>query len=787
MKVLHAIHDFLPRHCAGSEIYALHLAREQQRRGHQVAIACAEYSPGQPHGALCEREHEGLPVYELNNLYRVDTFEELYRPALLGLRLAELLERLRPDVLHLHNLLNLSFDLPALAASRRIPAVATLHDYTLVCASGGQRLHLAEKHLCERLEPERCARCFAQSPFAAQWNASRVVAHPSLGRRVGAAARALGRHLPTVPQRAAELGPARVTARDLELRLAAAQRVFREVRLFVAPVPSLAREYLALGVPPEKLVVSDYGFPAADSASALDARATTNGLVPRRPLRLGFVGTLAWHKGAHLLVEAARQLPLGAFEVHVHGALHTAPAYAAELQRAATGLPVTFHGGFDPREASRIYRELDALVVPSLWLENSPLVVHEAFQHRVPVVAARLGGLADLVTHEQSGLLYEARSAPALAGALRRLLDEPGLRDRLARGAPEVKSIAEDAAEWDVRYRTARQPPEPAERERARTTSRARRPAVSVVIPTFNGMATLPAVLSAVRAQQGPGPVEIVAVDSGSTDGTAEFLRTQVDALLTVPPETFDHGLTRNLGLERARAPLVALLTQDAEPFGNGWLRALVHPLEEDDSLAGSFARQQPRPDASVVVRRALSQWVAARSAPHVSRLESAAELERLPPLEQLERCAFDNVSSCVRRSVWERIPFRASPIAEDLAWGRDVLIAGYGLAYCPDAVVLHSHERTARYEFWRAYLAHRRLHQLFGLRTVPGPATLGRAVASTLGSHLRAVASAPERARPLSDELSRAISLAIAWPLGQFAGGLSARTGVELRRPRGI
>jgi glycosyltransferase involved in cell wall biosynthesis len=95
---------------------------------------------------------------------------------------------------------------------------------------------------------------------------------------------------------------------------------------------------------------------------------------------------------------------------------------------------------------------MDVLVVPSLWLENSPFVVHEAFLAGVPVVAARIGGLADLVEHERNGLLYEATSAAALAAVLHRLVEEPGLLARLAAAVPVVKGIDEDAREWDARY-----------------------------------------------------------------------------------------------------------------------------------------------------------------------------------------------------------------------------------------------------------------------------------------------------------------------------------------------
>ena len=110
-------------------------------------------------------------------------------------------------------------------------------------------------------------------------------------------------------------------------------------------------------------------------------------------------------------------------------------------------------GRFERHAVSATYAQLDALVVPSLWPENSPLVIHEAFMHGVPVVAARVGGIPGLVTDDRSGLLYDAFSPEQLRASLQRLIDEPDLRARLSAGAPHVKTIEQDAREWDERYR----------------------------------------------------------------------------------------------------------------------------------------------------------------------------------------------------------------------------------------------------------------------------------------------------------------------------------------------
>jgi rhamnosyltransferase len=299
-------------------------------------------------------------------------------------------------------------------------------------------------------------------------------------------------------------------------------------------------------------------------------------------------------------------------------------------------------------------------------------------------------------------------------------------------------------------------------------------PLVSIVLPTRNGAATLPSLLDAIAHQQVGFRFEIIAVDSSSSDGTADLLHGRVDRLISIPSDAFDHGLTRNLGIEQAGGELIVLLVQDALPASDCWLAALTAPLLADDRIAGAYARQLPRPDASAITRHYLARWVASSDAGRTIAVADRAELDALDPMARLERCAFDNVCSCIRRSIWRQHPFRRTPIAEDIEWATEVLLAGYRIAYVPEATVIHSHDRSARYELARTCVLHRRLYELFGLRTIPTLPLLARAIASSLRVHLRC----QRQASRALDGSGRAIALAFAWPVGQYLGALSAVRG---------
>ena len=294
---------------------------------------------------------------------------------------------------------------------------------------------------------------------------------------------------------------------------------------------------------------------------------------------------------------------------------------------------------------------------------------------------------------------------------------------------------------------------------------------VSVVIPTKNGARTLPQLLAAIRDQSLAS--EIVAVDSGSTDGTRELLRERADRLIEIDPTTFNHGETRNLAIAASSGDAVVLTVQDALPVARTWLETLVRPLHEQ-TVAGSFARQQPLTDASTLSRLYLDSYLATSATAFRSRI-SPDEFARLSPMERLTRCTFDNVCACVKRSVWERHRFARVTIAEDLVWAKAVLLAGYEIVYVPDAVVRHSHERSAWYEFKRTYLVHEQLQALFGLRTIATTPALGVGIASCLRSHCRSLGSAVLAGdRRATKELPRALLLALALPSAQYLGSRS-------------
>jgi rhamnosyltransferase len=292
-------------------------------------------------------------------------------------------------------------------------------------------------------------------------------------------------------------------------------------------------------------------------------------------------------------------------------------------------------------------------------------------------------------------------------------------------------------------------------------------PRATVVVLVKDGARDLPALAAALDAQELEGGLEVLAIDSGSTDGSAELVEARGIPVIRVPAAAFDHGGTRNLAAREARGGIVVFLSQDALPADGRFVRALVEALEGDPRLAGVFARQAPRAGADALTRRDLAGWVACAPQPRAVFLPGPEALAALSPLERHRLLAFDDVASAVRRDVLLAHPFEDTRFGEDVEWAQRVLGLGFGIGYVPDAVVVHSHSRSARALFRRNYLGHRVLHRLFGLRTIPDVPHLLRASAGAIASDLATLA----REGAAAADWLAAPAQALAASYGQYRG----------------
>jgi glycosyltransferase involved in cell wall biosynthesis len=449
VKLLYVVHYFLPYHQAGTEIYTYTMAAEMAKR-HEVTILTTEDADITPGEFRVERDkYENIPVIRIYRSEPVD-FKASYKSDKMDDIFAGLVDELQPDMAHFQHLYRLSIGFIDVLAAKHIPRVLTLADYWFICPP----IILLKPGFVRCTGPEKgvvCASCgnAVGEEFAGSF-AARLLGSSPAQQQAAQMVHRLKNSLPdsvvqiakNIKDRAVATAPAGGKRMDLLCeRYDLMMKALKKVNLILAPSRFLRETHVEAGVPPYIISYSDYGFDM--------------NLFPRRPrrkyeppLKVGFMGTIVSHKGVHVLVEAMRHLK-GA-ELHIWGDLTHFPAYVNSLKKAAEGLPVIFEGRYEHKDVSNILSGFDVLVVPSLWWENSPLTIHEAFLMGVPVIASRCGGMGELVADEM--FLFEPEDSLEIARLLQNIVNRPALLTTFGNRRGQVKTIEENALEIEEVY-----------------------------------------------------------------------------------------------------------------------------------------------------------------------------------------------------------------------------------------------------------------------------------------------------------------------------------------------
>jgi len=422
MRLLYVIHQFFPDCHSGTEQYCLAMAKEARRRGDEVTVLSLhwDHERDEPPIKLFEQPYDDFRVLRLNHwqgLNPNDVLRDYDNPHLEDW-FQGVLDDVRPEVVHLFHLRQLGSNLVPVARRFGARVVASLTDFWFLCPRF--TLLRGDGALCDG-PPDEGAGCVACH-------------HPEL---VGVEpAEGVAERTGESPQRLrALLDRKQVQLERLEL-----------VDAIVAPSRFLAGMFVDNGLPPERLQVLPYGLEPGRIVPLPAER-------PRQPLRLGFCGVLSPWKGLHLLVEAVRD---SAAEVtlSVHGRTEE-PMFQdyidGVLQRAAGDERITFAGPYGEGEAPKVFADIDVLVVPSTWYENTPFVVLEAFAAGVPVIASDLGGLSEAVEDGINGLLFRPGEAQSLRTAIELLANDPVLCAGLRPAPPP--SIADNYDHFAKIYR----------------------------------------------------------------------------------------------------------------------------------------------------------------------------------------------------------------------------------------------------------------------------------------------------------------------------------------------
>ena len=411
MRIALVVHKYPPASVGGTEIYTQNLARELSARGHQVFVFYRDEGGAKGQLQANWEQRDGARLYKVSRAYDPESasplagFLDTFLNADVEQAFGTFLDQARPDVVHFQHVMLLSCRLIGQAKEAGLPVLLTLHDYWFQCSVS--QLVWPDAQVCRgKALGLNCARCVL---------AARV--RPSL--------------LPFLRPLAAPF----LQARDALVKDAA----LKADRL-LSPSQFLIQKYLEVGFPLERTVHLENG---------LDVERLRR--YPRRPssdgrARFVFLGSLAWQKGVHVLVEAFRGIPAEKATLRIYGSPMVFPDYAERLRRMADPDNTSFEGLVPNEEVGRVLADADVAVVPSLWYENSPVVIQEAFAAGVPVIASRIGALSEKVQHGVSGFLFTPGDVAALREVVDSVIEHPSQLEDFRARIPAPSTLQEHVA-----------------------------------------------------------------------------------------------------------------------------------------------------------------------------------------------------------------------------------------------------------------------------------------------------------------------------------------------------
>ncbi|MHA1797279.1 MAG: glycosyltransferase family 4 protein [Candidatus Helarchaeota archaeon] len=398
MRILKVMHGFPPEYMAGSEVYSLHLALELNKK-HEVIVFHRIENPFLDEYSLNMKEFQGLTKYVLNIPYLPHYFEGRYINEKVDEIFTQFLDKIKPDIVHFGHLNYLSSNLVKITKTKNIPTIFTLHDFWLFCPRG-QLINRRDESLCDEIIISKCKSCLDE------YLAKEEDAESQIKSRLN--------HVKN--------------------------NLLPYVDYFISPSIFLLNKLVSFGIPKEKIDYLDYGF-NFDYVKNYTKKKSNK-------IRFGYIGRITTTKGLHLIIDAFNQIKNENVELRIHGT----SSQLDYLKDRAKNQNIHFYGAYDNWDIANVLSEIDVLIVPSTWFENSPLVIHEAAMVKIPVITTNIGGMAEYVNHRVNGLLFKRNDVSDLKAKIMDFVNNPDLIIQLGENQIKVQSITEHVQEVEKFY-----------------------------------------------------------------------------------------------------------------------------------------------------------------------------------------------------------------------------------------------------------------------------------------------------------------------------------------------
>jgi len=439
MRILQVVQDFPPHNMAGVEVYTCNLSKKLSEK-HSISIFHRVNELKQEEYEVNSYKFEDLDIFTINNTFKYCySFKDFYCNDDVAREFGIALDKVSPDIVHIQHLIFLSVTLIKEIKIRNIPIVFTLHDYWLICP----QWHFLKKDLsrCNIDDIKECINCLDYQLKIRQGPKKLYNAFRSL----------IPKYL-TYLLRKVYVFTTKPTfntnkaMQDIKDRAALIRNLLKDVDLFISPSRFLKGKFVEFGIPLDKIKISSYGI---NDRLFKNIQKKDSSII-----RFGFIGTILPAKGLHVAIEAFNKLKSNA-SFKVYGKLYPYRGfewYPGYIKKITKSKNIKFMQDFNNEDIAKVFSEIDVLIVPSIWYENSPLTIQEAFLSKTPVIASRIGGIPELIKDGENGLLFKVADSNELLGKIKLMLNESHMLEKLKAGILKPRSIDENSKELDKIY-----------------------------------------------------------------------------------------------------------------------------------------------------------------------------------------------------------------------------------------------------------------------------------------------------------------------------------------------
>lgn len=449
MRILEVSCSYFPDKIGGTETYVRYLVRGLVEKGHDIFICYVQDLPvdAGPLFRIRSYVYEGIPVYVLEKNTTGTGTKDIYFQQENKIRpyFTQLLEQLKPEIIHFHHFSSTDIIGAAqVARERGIPTILTYHTPMMTCCQG-QMLYNGIFPCEGKIEFNKCLECI-QVGYSVPRFIAKVWARLPLFL-----ARPLGRCVSLLNLRFPLATWLQLPWMEFE-QIKKIKCGLHIIDYFVAVSEWVRALLLANGIKAEKIVLSRQGVEIIPGKSFHQRN---------RPLKAVFVGRIVPYKGLDVLFEAVGLLdPAVAIEIVVYGVPQDdrEKNYLLRMQkRFSQEKRIQWKGILEPQKKFDILGQADVVVIPSLWQETGPLVLLEAWAAGVPVIGSRRGAIAELMTDNHGGLLFEPGDSKGLADILRKIVNDHTVLENLKKTIPAPKTMDEVVVEMEFLYKRIRQ------------------------------------------------------------------------------------------------------------------------------------------------------------------------------------------------------------------------------------------------------------------------------------------------------------------------------------------